>query len=172
MRWNSKPIKDFEPDYLITPDGRVYSLKSKKYLRPGITGRGYYQVHLYKSGNRYPKRIARLVAQAFIPNPENKPEINHKDGIKVNNDVSNLEWVTSSENQLHAYATGLKEKPPTAGSPKIPVNVYNYATGKFLSAQTSLLSAAREYGLPVGRVHNVLTGKRNHVGGLTFKRIA
>lgn len=166
----SKHINGFE-DYLIFPTGKVYSLKRNKYLSLGITHKGYYQVGLYKSGNRYFKLVARLVAMAFIPNPNNKPQINHKDGNKLNNNVSNLEWLTCSENHLHAFANGLNKRSPKSGSPRVPVKVYNYATGQFLSIQPSLSSAARRYGLFQQNVSNVLHGRCYHTGGLTFKRV-
>ncbi len=165
----SKHINGFE-DYLIFPTGKVYSLKRKKYLSPGIN-KGYYQVCLYKLGIRFNKSIARLVAEAFIPNPDNKPQVNHKNGIKANNNVSNLEWSTCSENHLHAFANGLNKHSPNANSPKVPVRVYNYKTGKFLSIQPSSYDAARMYGIFQGNISSVLAGKRNHTGGLTFKRI-
>lgn len=65
-------------------------------------------VNLYIKGRVSQQRVHRLVAQAFIPNPENKPEVNHKDGNKENNDISNLEWNTSKENTNHAIKTGLR----------------------------------------------------------------
>lgn len=70
---------------------------------------GYLGVKLYISRKYKSYRVHRLVAFAFIPNPENKPLVNHKDGLKDNNVLSNLEWATESENQRHAFETGLKK---------------------------------------------------------------
>lgn len=165
---NCKAIKGFK-DYLIFTDGRIFSFKTNKYLKPW-TACGYYKVGLCKDGNRYYKYIARLVAQAFIPNPDNKSEINHIDGIKANNDVSNLEWVTRSENMQHAFDMGLKKPSPNAGATKIPINVYGYKTGNFKSTHTSLSEAARFYGVFIGHISQVLTGTRKQTGGLTFTR--
>ena len=86
-----KPILDF-PNYLISDKGEVYSLYTKKYLSPRITRLGYAVVSLYQDGTTKSKRVHRLVAEAFIPNPSNLPEVNHKDENKLNNDVTNLEW--------------------------------------------------------------------------------
>jgi hypothetical protein len=71
---------------------------------------GYENVNLYKNGVGSMFAIHRLVALAFIPNKENKPQVNHKDGIKTNNHVENLEWMTCSENQLHAFKTFRKKQ--------------------------------------------------------------
>ena len=96
------PIEGF-PDYLITSHGRVFSLKYGKMreLKSQINRYGYLSVLFSKNGKQYRKTIHRLVAQAFIPNPENKPEINHIDEDKTNNHVSNLEWMTHKENVNH-----------------------------------------------------------------------
>lgn len=91
-----KRIKGFE-DYLIYSDGRVYSEKTGKFLKPHIDKDGYLIVHLCNCGVKK-VRVHRLVAEAFIPNPENKPFIDHIDTERSNNDISNLRWVTAKEN--------------------------------------------------------------------------
>lgn len=102
-----KRIKGYE-DYLVTVFGNIYSFKSSKWLKPQINKFGYLHVGLYKNGNINPKAVHRLVAETFIPNPDNKPCVNHKDGIKTNNCVNNLEWATYSENHKHAFKMDLK----------------------------------------------------------------
>nr|DAV06100.1 MAG TPA: homing endonuclease [Bacteriophage sp.] len=93
-----KPIKGWEGLYEIYSDGRVYSLVSNKFLKPRLSMDGYERVALCDKGKRYEYRIHRLVAEAFIENPENKPQINHKDFNKRNNFINNLEWCTNLEN--------------------------------------------------------------------------
>lgn len=95
------------PGYFITQDGRVYSEKRKKWLKISLID-GYTYAYLCFQNKGKPIAIHRLVAQAYIPNPENKPCVNHINGIKSDNRIENLEWVTYSENNLHAYKTGLK----------------------------------------------------------------
>jgi len=111
-------IKGYEEIYSITRDGKVYSLYKKEYKNL-VTRRGYLSTTLWKNGKGSSSSIHRLVALAYIPNPENKPQVNHIDGDKSNNIVSNLEWATRSENVKHAYDTGLtkigKRKLSTAG---------------------------------------------------------
>ena len=96
------PIEGF-PDYQITSHGRVFSLKSGEFkeLKSRKIRNDYIRVALSKNGEKYYRYVHRLVAQTFIPNPDNKPCINHIDENKTNNHVSNLEWVTAKENMNH-----------------------------------------------------------------------
>ena len=105
-----RPIEGYE-DYQVSNFGRVKSFKQGKIIirKPALNMQGYLYVILHKDGKQKPFRINRLVALAFIPNPDNKPEVNHKVGCKLNNYVGNLEWVTSSENQRHAFDNGLQK---------------------------------------------------------------
>tara|TARA_Y100000592_G_C5343342_1_gene255320 strand:+ start:79 stop:537 length:459 start_codon:yes stop_codon:yes gene_type:complete len=85
-------------NYLISKDGRVYSKIKNRFLKPVKNKDGYVFVGLRNDEGRKHVKIHRLVAIHYIPNPENKPEVNHKDGNKSNNDITNLEWMTRNEN--------------------------------------------------------------------------
>jgi hypothetical protein len=104
------------PDYGVDREGNVYSFnyrrtgKTKK-LKASVNTRGYYYVSIQKDKRGKHKTVHRLVAETFIPNPVNKPQVNHINGIKTDNRVENLEWATSVENLRHAYDTGLKKFP-------------------------------------------------------------
>lgn len=102
-------IPEYEGLYSITKNGRVYSYRAKRFIVSCIGQDGYFKINLYKNGRRLTKRINRLVALTFIPNPENKPYTNHKNGIKTINTVENIEWVTVAENSQHAWDMGLQK---------------------------------------------------------------
>ena len=96
-------IKDFE-NYLIYEDGRVYSKKTNKFLKPFTdNSKGYLCCKLYNNYFKKNKtqKVHRLVAEHFIPNPDNKPQIDHINRIKTDNRIENLRWATNSENQLN-----------------------------------------------------------------------
>lgn len=89
--------------------GRGDLTTPERVLRAQVTPKGYLRIQLGRDGQSANRMVHRLVAEAFIPNPSGRPEVNHLDGDKQNNVVANLEWATPSENQLHAYETGLRE---------------------------------------------------------------
>lgn len=102
-------IKDFE-DYSITQTGEVINTRTGKAKALDFNKKvGYFQVDLYKNNKRTKHYIHRLVAQAYIPNPLGLPEVNHKDSDRTNNHVSNLEWVSSSGNSIHAVQAGQRD---------------------------------------------------------------
>lgn len=104
-----KEIEGYNGDYLISDFGRIKSLKYNKqiYLKPIKSGNGYYYVNLTKNKIQKKLYIHRLVGKSFIPNPENKPEINHINGIKTDNSLKNLEFCTAKQNIQHGWQTGL-----------------------------------------------------------------
>lgn len=108
MKETYKTIKDY-PNYEVSDLGNVRNIKTGRVLKPDYKG-GYQYAALCKEGKPKSHLIHRLVASAFIPNPENKPQVNHVNGDKTDNHIENLEWATNSENQKHAIKTGLRTK--------------------------------------------------------------
>lgn len=100
---------EIDENYHASNFGRIKSFYGRKprILKPVLTGQGYLFVNLHVNGEVQQRRIHRIVAELFIPNPYGKPEVNHADGHKFNCHVSNLEWATSAENRQHAYKTKL-----------------------------------------------------------------
>lgn len=93
-----KNIKGYEGLYGITSCGKVWSYRRKKFLKPGVNNDGYLYINLSKNGKYKSYVIHRLVAEAYLPNPENLPQINHKDENKTNNCLQNLEWCDANYN--------------------------------------------------------------------------
>lgn len=109
-------------NYELNESGDVRNRKTGRILTGGINNRGYRTVHIKHSDK--PEFVHRLVAETFIPNddPSRKKDVNHKDGNKLNNHVSNLEWVSRSDNVKHAYANGLN-RPSGGGQGKRKIYV-------------------------------------------------
>lgn len=106
-----KDVVGFEDYFQISNLGKIFSKRSNKILKLHTNKSGYVSLATKiggRQGTSHCFRVHRLVAEAFLPNPENKLEVNHKDGIKTNNKISNLEWVTSSENKIHSNISGLR----------------------------------------------------------------
>jgi len=150
-----KDIKHFEGLYQVSNCGNVRSLsfsRSKNVCElQKICKNGYSCVNLSKHNSQYPWKISRLVATTFIPNPENKPEVNHIDGNTKNDALKNLEWVTTKENAIHASRLKLTKPPRRKGS-GVKHNFVNsngevyYGTGVGLSRKIkSIQSVASIY---------------------------
>lgn len=101
-----KQIEGFT-NYSIDKNGLVYNTKFNRLIKPFDGGDGYLSIRLNLNGKRYKFKVHRLVALTYLPNVNNKPQVNHINGIKKDNRLDNLEWVTASENMIHAINTGL-----------------------------------------------------------------
>lgn len=146
-----KPIRDYEGIYEVSNYGRVKSVSNEKYkkekLRKFSVAKGYYSVILFKNGKRKAFSVHRLVAEAFIPNPHNLPQVNHKDENPKNNAVWNLEWCDEDYN-IH-YGTGI-ERRAKSQSHKV---VQETTDGDFVQLYNSVQEAEAALGL----------SKRSHI---------
>ena len=157
-----KEVKDHD-GYFVSNMGRVmssrrYSNGEKTIVKPRKHNRGYVNVNI-DGKNRY---IHRLVAEAFIPNPDNLPQVNHINEIKDDNRVSNLEWISNADNA--AYGTRVAR---VAAKNSIPVMSIEISSGK-VTRHVSGHAAARETGAFQGNVHKVLSGKYKQTCGYIF----
>ena len=105
----SKFIEGTNDSYIIYENGDVFSLKRNRKLAHHKFALGYVSVCIMKNGKSQHITLHRLLAEAFLPNPENKPTVNHINGIKNDNRLENLQWATYSENNSHAFKTGLNK---------------------------------------------------------------
>lgn len=157
-----KDILGYEGLYAITSCGKVWSYRRKMFLKPSISQKGYAYVSLMKDGASKKFRVHRLVAEAFIPNPENKPEVNHINEVKTDNYVSNLEWATRVEN-MNAGTVQTRMKQMIQEKVSHPVYCIELRKGF-----CSIVEAARELG-----VHQANLGKAIANGkpykGYTFR---
>ena len=159
MTEEMKDIVGYEGEYGITRDGRVYSYKRKRFLKPGSDKDGYHKVCLYKKGKAKTFRIHRLVAEAFIPNPNNLPVVNHRDECKTNNCVENLEWCSIEYN--NTYGTRIERI-----AKKLSIPVYCEELDKTFDGARQ---AARELGLNNSNIISCCKGRYKTTGGFHFR---
>lgn len=151
----NKEIVGFER-YTININGVIYDTKRNKEVCQWVDTVGYYQCNLRDSnGKKYYKRVHRLVANTFIPNPENLPQVNHKDGNKLNNNINNLEWCTNSDNTQHGYDNKLYRYKSRCHT----VNVYT-KNGKFLKTYKSIRSMCEDLHLNRKTITMILKGEK------------
>lgn len=162
-----KPLKDYEGLYEISNMGRVRSLVKKGNTKQQIkkTGidvsTGYTNIQLTKNNKPLTKRVHRLVAEAFVPNPNNKPVVNHIDGNKRNNLASNLEWMTYSENTLHSFKNGLQKK--IFGDKNYITKIKDQDVLKIrelISQGKTNKEIAKVYGVNPSQISRIKTGQR------------
>ena len=162
-------VKDYEGLYQVSNFGRVKRVTTGRILKDSKTTYGYLKVNLYKNSVMSTKKIHRLVAEAFIPNPENKPQVNHIDENKTNNMLSNLEWITNKDNLNHGTRNERAGK-AISKSRSIPIIATNLKTGESTDFNSGK-ECARQLGLYPGNITKVLKGRLKQTGGYTFKYI-
>ena len=162
-----RPIKEYDGLYDISNIGRVRSYKRNKVeiISPMNTSTGYKQVEFAKDGISKRKLVHRLVAEVFIPNPMNLPVVNHLDGDKTNNCVTNLEWCTYRQNTLHAIKIGLTR----FKLPSKPIMVYK--GGKFIGTFKSIGECANKLNCDKTNISGVIHGRHKTHHGFSFKLV-
>ena len=170
MEW--KEISGFE-GYYVSDEGDVYSSKSDRILKQEIRKDGYCQVDLWANGKGNKQRVHRLVATAFIPNESGLTEVNHIDGNKQNNVVSNLEWCSQKYNVRESMRLHPEQNEPIKkynASRTIPVAQYT-KSGEFIRMFKSAEEAANELGICERNIRQVASGTahRKTAGGFVWK---
>ena len=139
-------MKEYK-NYLVYEDGRIYSKRFKKFLTPKKNWDGYHRIQIWENNKCQMIAWHRVIAEAFIPNPENKPFVNHKNGIKTDNRVENLEWVTQKENIRHAWNTGLAKRQKNNPKTSKQIDCYDLFM-RFIKTYPSTMEIERTLGIP------------------------
>lgn len=156
-----KPVSHISEKLLVSTHGNFLNLTNNRSIKPYTNSTGYQYIRFGKKV----LRVHRLIALTFIDNPLNKPSVNHKDGIKTNNHISNLEWVTHSENVIHAYKIGLHR------NHKI-IYYFDDSTIKFI--RKNYKHGCSKYGvLPLSRMFNTTENRiRRIVNNISYRHVS
>lgn len=174
-----KDIKGYEGYYQVSNLGRIKNIKTNTIRKLDLRGNGYYYIDLWKNNQRNKYAIHRLVAETFILNPDNLPQVNHIDGIKTNNNVDNLEWCNQSHNTKEAYRLGLKKpckywlgKKGYLCINSKHVNQYN-TKGEFIKQYGSTMEAERQTNINHTHISACCLNKKSYktAGGYIWKYV-
>lgn len=173
------------PDYYsVSENGAVRSERNGKILKPATDKYGYHYYVLCVDGERHTIKAHRLVAMAFIPNPHNKPTVNHKNGIRTDNRVANLEWMTNKEQsndpltKKHLLADSItrdyREMGALRNFGRIPIKVWDVSGEEpiFMGEFPSQKAASEFTGVSQGKVSQCVSGKKKSCKGYTFEEFA
>lgn len=163
MKEEWRNISGFEGMYEVSNLGNVKSYvvdKQGKLMIPGNNKKGYKQLILRKNGKAYSRKVHRLVAEAFLENTNNYPQINHIDEDKANNNANNLEWCSAKYNVNYGSRKKVRGKP-----------VYRYdSEGNLIDIWATTLDASKELGIPRANILGCIKGKRKTAGGYVWGR--
>lgn len=159
-----KTIKEF-PMYEISPNGLIRNKTNQRIKKPSINSRGYPVVSLQRDGKQYLRTVHILLARAFIDNPRNCEQVNHIDGNKLNYDLSNLEWCTALENNLHARDNGLHISDGDKAVEQFTVD------GRYVRQYKSISEASRQTGANRCAIGKVARGVSRYktAGGFVWR---
>lgn len=173
------PITDY-PMYEVNEDGTVFSKFSNKVLKTNVSGSGYHTVELFNNEGSKRFLVHRLVAMAFLPNPDLLPQVNHKDEDKSNNDVKNLEWCTAEYNMHYGVMGKIRHTLIDYSKPSYKENaikngkkaskaVKQFLNGRLVAEYESGKEASRETGVNHSHILETCRGKRKSAGGFTWQ---
>lgn len=175
-----KDVKGYEGLYQVSNIGKVKSLhyNKEKILADRFDKKGYLSVRLFKNGKSKIFKTHRLVAQAFIPNPINKEQVNHINGVKSDNRVENLEWCTNYENCVHAHLNGLVAKPnphrcEDAYNSKLKVDDVIYIRKNYVpySKEFNSTKLSKKFNVSTSLVLSIAKGERWKYDEHTLQRL-
>ena len=160
--WKQVVYNNDVTNYFVNEDGNIKSGYSGKILKPLLKKDGYYECCLYINKKKVSLCIHRLVAQAFLPNPNNYKVVNHINGVKTDNGVKNLEWCSYQQNAIHAWETGLNN----SSAMDKEVNQYSLFN-EYIRSYKSCAEATRLTG--INHIHCAAKGARKSAGGYLWK---
>ena len=180
-----RPVVGYEGIYEVSRNGEVFRVAGAmgavvgRKLKPTPNQDGYLHVDLYRNNVRQTHKVHRIVAEAFKPNPDNLPQVNHINGIKTDNRADNLEWCDARHQQLHSYrvlgrkppcAMKGKPRPEGAGRPKRPVRGTNITTGEVVEMESASAAARFVNGHPQN-IYAACQGKLKQAYGYRWEYI-
>lgn len=174
------PVRNY-PDYMVYEDGRIWSNKSGKFLKPAYTEKGYASVELFNTDGSKRVLIHRLVADAYLPNPCSLPQINHKDENPRNNNVANLEWCTAKYNMNYGegaktrysnidYSKPVFKENAIKNGKSVSIPVMMFKGEQMIKQFESAKEASRETGITHSSILRAVHGERETAGGYVWKR--
>lgn len=175
-----KDVFEFDGEYQASNTGKIKSLKwgKERILKTNYDTRGYPQIQLYKNGKWKNFKVHKLVALLFLPNPDNKPQVNHKFGDKTQNivdldnlygDTTTLEWATNSENMEHAYKTGLHKRSRGKNNPHVKAILQYDKQGNLIKIWDCMKDIERELHIQSSNICKCCKQKLPTAGGYIWR---